>query len=176
MKTYIFRLMALSAVLASSAGFSGISAQESTAGGTLGAQASWTALQNMLTATNGNVSILRTDMNAMKACGAQKKIWTGTTCVNAATPPLDTSLYDKVVACGDQGKIYDKSSNSCVNGTMGPLTCTTSITTYQTCQRYPQKNAGCPSGYSKVRTDPTSCGNHGDDMGSKVTCQRITCS
>ena len=119
MKKTCFPRTLLAVTLVASAGFSAVSAQESTAGGTLGAQASWTALQNMLTATNGNVSILRTDVNAMKACGAQKKIWTGTACVapTVTTPGIDTSLYDKLIICADKGQFYDKSANACVNAT-----------------------------------------------------------
>lgn len=94
-------------------------AQEATASGALNTQASWSALQNMLTATNGNVSLLRIDVNAMKVCGAQKKIWTGTACVapTVTTPGIDTSVYDKLVACADKGQFYDKSANACVNAT-----------------------------------------------------------
>ncbi len=79
-----------------------LTAQERTAGGSLATEASWTALQNMITATNGNVTILRTDVNAMKACGAQRKIWTGTQCLDAAS-------VDSIVLCGQQGRIYNGS-------------------------------------------------------------------
>ena len=148
-------------------------AQEATAGSNLGAQASWTALQNMLTATNGNVSILRTDVNAMKACGTQGKVWNGATCINGSTS-IDTSLYDKVVACGDQGRIYDKSSNSCINASTNALNCSLAVQTYEYCNG--RGVQVCPAGWTTVNRESKSCGNHGDDLGKVTTCHRVTCS
>jgi hypothetical protein len=84
-----------------------VQAQERTAGGSLQAEASWGALKSMIERTDGNVATLKIDVNAMKACGALGKIWTGTQCVNA-------DLVDSIVNCGDQGKVYDKSANACV--------------------------------------------------------------
>ena len=88
-------------------GFSQLSAQERAVGGSLQTEASWSALKSMVERTDGNVAVLKIDVDAMKACGAQKKIWTGTQCVNA-------DMVDNIITCGDQGKVYDKSANECV--------------------------------------------------------------
>ena len=86
-------------------------AQERTAGGSLAAEASWAALQSRINKTDGDVAVIRTDINAMKACAAEKKLWLpGTGCVGP-----DMSLYDKMVECGDTGQVYDKSANACVS-------------------------------------------------------------
>jgi len=49
-------------------------AQERTAAGNLATEASWAALQNRIDATNGNVNLLRADMEAMKRCAAKGKV------------------------------------------------------------------------------------------------------
>lgn len=115
MKNFAFRTFALSAILGCLLVSSPASAQETTAGGTLDTQASWTALQNMLSATNGNVSLLRTDVNAMKTCAATLKMWQpGKGCVDISDPDVA-----KIIACGKQGKVYGSGTagadgNGCV--------------------------------------------------------------
>lgn len=63
-------------------------AQERTAAGNLATEASWQALQSRIDATNGNVAVLRTDMNAILKCGKENKVWNGVTCASANKAPV----------------------------------------------------------------------------------------
>lgn len=88
-----------------------VAAQERTAGGSLGNEASWTALKSMIGRTDGEVSILRTDVNAIKACAAQRKLWvSGEGCVDAKS-----AQYESILHCGASGKIYNVNTNACVS-------------------------------------------------------------
>lgn len=90
--------------------FSHAGAQEITAAGTLGTQMTWTALQSSIGAVGGRVNLLETDVSSMKNCAMSGKIWKpGTGCIE-----LSSALLDKVITCGDQGNVYDKSANTCV--------------------------------------------------------------
>ncbi|TKW61556.1 MAG: hypothetical protein DI628_02725 [Blastochloris viridis] len=83
------------------------SAQERTAGGSLGNEASWSALRNMIDKTNGDVNVVRVDLNAMKNCAAQGKIWKpGAGCVLAAADP---SVLNNVTYCGSHGMVFNGS-------------------------------------------------------------------
>lgn len=49
--------------------------QERTAGGSLGNEASWNALKNLIDKTDGDVAIIKTDVNAIKDCATKGQIW-----------------------------------------------------------------------------------------------------
>lgn len=139
-------------------------AQERAVGGSLQTESSWAALQNMIGKTNGDVAVIKTDLSAMKACAADRKIWDPAKgCVN-----LDTSLYDSVVACGDAGKIYDKSANACVPAV---ATCRLNVTSgYTSTGRVLRdKTVGaCPVGsYKDITSSQTD-----DCPGSTYSCTK----
>ncbi len=63
-------------------------AQERVAGGNLSQEASWAALQARITKTDGDVSVMRVDVNSLKSqiksitdCGKTGGVWNGTSCV-----------------------------------------------------------------------------------------------
>lgn len=72
-------------------------AQERTAGGSLSNEASWAALKSKIERTDGNLAVVKTDVDAMKSCAASGKIWKpGTGCVEAtiAAPPAPKCTTD----------------------------------------------------------------------------------
>ncbi len=142
----------------------GAVAQERTAGGSLQTEASWTALQSMIGKTNGDVSIIKTDLNAMKACAADRKIWDPARgCVN-----IDTTLYDNVVTCGDSGRVYDRSAGGCVPAVAVAPTCRLSSVAKSSSNRGSNDETSCPAGaYVDIKSSSTS-----DCHGSSYQCTR----
>ena len=75
-------------------------AQESTAGSNLQSEASWSALKSLIGKTQGEVDLVEIDLNAIKNCSKQGKIFNGTTCLTITTPtdPRITSI----ITCGNK--------------------------------------------------------------------------
>lgn len=90
-------------------------AQETTASGVLNQEASWQALQNRISATNGNVTVLRTDVNALLKCGKQKKMYapdeTGTYGCQPVFDPQELEIKTGVVTLGRN--VCGKGADSC---------------------------------------------------------------
>ena len=170
--------MALSASL-------GIHAQERAAGGPLDTQSSWTALQNLINRNKSDVKILQTDVEAIKNCNKQRKLYVpGSGCVSAAV--TNDNRVGSILACGNQGKVYSSSSNSCVGSA-------TAASTY----RWVQANEGtvgrpnyprCPSPALGTTCSPknsrcfeqftysTRCGTHGDTICNETGYKMLVCN
>ncbi len=149
-------------------------AQERTAGGSLQTESSWTALKAMIGKTDGDVSLLKTDVNAIKSCAAQKKMWDPAKgCVN-----IDTSLYDSMIACGDVGKVYDKSSNSCVSaGGNCSLKLVHQYVSKSGGHPIGRKTGSCPAGSYRLMTSSASvyCSNDASCTEQRFDCLAVTC-
>ena len=136
---YFLRILSLALVVGCATLFAP-HAQESTAGGTLQTEASWSALKSLIDSANNRISLLDVDIGAAKNCAKQTKIWDPARgCVN-----IDTTYYDKVVACADLGQLYDKGTNKCVAITADKKGCTWS------------EAAQCPYSSCKIRTRTSS--------------------
>jgi len=145
-----------------------LQAQERTASGPLINQETWHALQNALESTNGNLKIISIDLTAIKACGAQGKIWTGPGCTG---PDMD--LYDKLVTCADAGKLYDKSAKACVMATTACVP--------ETFKIYISHSHGkaliCPAKSVLVSDNVTTSGaSHEGQWSGYFTCLRLKCN
>jgi hypothetical protein len=92
-----------------------VNAQERTAGGSLQTEASWSALKNLIDKVQGDTTINKIDINAIKSCASQGKLYAGSGCQDVAIPtdPRVTSIID----CGNQGKVYSADQHTCIKVT-----------------------------------------------------------
>jgi hypothetical protein len=107
MKTTSFACLTLSALLGLTFVATASFAQERTAGGSLQAEASWTALQTLIGKVQGDVAINKIDIEAIKNCARLGKVW------NPDKGCSDSDLLEKVLDCGEQNKVYNRKTNSC---------------------------------------------------------------
>lgn len=92
-------------------------AQESTAGSNLQSEASWSALKSLIGKAQGEVDLVEIDLNAIKNCSKQGKIYNGTTCITAVYP-TDPRITN-IITCGNQGRVYSQAQNACIEVTGG---------------------------------------------------------
>jgi len=109
MKTSLTCLIAAITLLSFSV--AGGHAQERTAGGNLQTEASWSALKTLVDRTQGNIDLVRIELNAMQKCNDQKKLYSKTTgqCLD-----IIDARVDEMVKCGNLNKIYSTTQKGCV--------------------------------------------------------------
>lgn len=87
-------------------------AQERAVSGNLQNEASWSALKALVGKTQGDVNVAKIDINAIKNCAAQGKLYTGSGCRDAVIP-TDPRLTS-ILTCGNQGRVYSQVQNACI--------------------------------------------------------------
>ncbi len=98
----------------------GAYAQERTAAGNLQTETSWSALKTLVEAAQGTARTAQISAdgamakaNRIEACNKKGLLYGPGVSGRDAEDCISASLLDKVISCGDQQMVYDKSSNSC---------------------------------------------------------------
>ncbi len=103
---------------------------ESTANGSLDTQASWSALKNLIDINGMGINLLKVDVNKIRACNSQKKLW-------APGPGAD--------------------ADGCVATASGVQV--TTVNNSAVAWRWPSVTVACPAG-TKLVGGGGSCANH----------------
>ncbi len=171
---FIFSLLVGAMVMVGAA----VVAQERTAAGALQTQMTWSALSSQLQATRIYAEGVNSRVDQAVICAKKGMLYapgdpTADTqgCLQAN---VDLTYLNKVIACGDNGQIYDKSADACVNATATkqPLTCSIANVSPQKISYF---DSVCPAGalpVTEYRTKQCS-----ECTGSYVltACTVVTC-
>lgn len=107
--------------------------QERAAGSSVDVQMSWSALSTMVNAVDTKTTAVNSRVDQIVVCSRKGMVYApgaagidADGCLNPKNT-VNTTDYDRAVACNDQGFIYDKSSNSCIRPIVASPNCTASF-------------------------------------------------
>ena len=108
----------------------GSHAQERTASGNLQTETTWNALKTLVDAAQGTAKTAQITANGamtkatkIEACGKKGLLYGPGVAGRDADDCISAAFLDKVISCGDQQMVYDKSANSCVKALATAPTC-----------------------------------------------------
>lgn len=101
-------------IVALSLGFNSVHAQERAAGGTVETQMTWSALSSLVNAASAKADAVNSRVDQAVVCGKKGMVYApGAAGVDGAGC-ISAQYVNSIVSCGNQGKIYNATSNACV--------------------------------------------------------------